>query len=101
MAEHEVLITGAGVVGARAAYHLTAPGHEQVTVRDSRPRAALPGSTGPAPGFVGRQAAHLLTGSGALLVAPRRPAPDRFAMWSAARIRDTAPGRYQGIHDAH
>nr|WP_228079275.1 FAD-dependent oxidoreductase [Streptomyces sp. MA3_2.13] len=53
----EILIVGAGVVGASVAYHLTRLGHERVTVLDARDRARLPGSTGLAPGFVGQLSA--------------------------------------------
>ncbi|MFG2141132.1 NAD(P)/FAD-dependent oxidoreductase [Streptomyces sp. NPDC048650] len=57
MAVEEIVIVGAGVVGASVAYHLTALGHERVTVLDARDRGALPGSTGLAPGFVGQLSA--------------------------------------------
>lgn len=53
----EILIVGAGVVGASVAYHLTRLGHDRVTVLDARDRAVLPGSTGLAPGFVGQLSA--------------------------------------------
>ncbi|MGW7522782.1 NAD(P)/FAD-dependent oxidoreductase [Streptomyces sp. NPDC054783] len=53
----EILIVGAGVVGASVAWHLTRLGHERVTVLDARERAALTGSTGLAPGFVGQLSA--------------------------------------------
>ncbi|WP_062206716.1 FAD-binding oxidoreductase [Streptomyces sp. NBRC 109706] len=53
----EILIVGAGVVGASVAYHLTRSGHRRVTVLDARDRARLPGSTGLAPGFVGQLSA--------------------------------------------
>ncbi|SCK24240.1 FAD dependent oxidoreductase [Streptomyces sp. SceaMP-e96] len=56
-AGEEVLVVGAGVVGASVAYHLTRLGHERVTVLDSRGPEALPGSTGLAPGFVGQLSA--------------------------------------------
>ncbi|MGY5125099.1 NAD(P)/FAD-dependent oxidoreductase [Streptomyces nigrescens] len=56
-AGEEVLVVGAGVVGASVAYHLTRLGHERVTVLDSRGPDALPGSTGLAPGFVGQLSA--------------------------------------------
>ncbi|EMD23009.1 NAD(P)/FAD-dependent oxidoreductase [Amycolatopsis azurea] len=57
MATADVVIVGAGVVGASVAYHLTQLGHDRVTVLDARDRAALPGSTGLAPGFVGQLSA--------------------------------------------
>ncbi|GAB2601705.1 hypothetical protein GCM10027168_38540 [Streptomyces capparidis] len=50
----EILIIGAGVVGASVAYHLTELGHDEVTVLDARERGVLPGSTGLAPGLVGQ-----------------------------------------------
>ncbi|WP_231911146.1 MULTISPECIES: NAD(P)/FAD-dependent oxidoreductase [Streptomyces] len=53
----EILIIGAGVVGASVAYHLTRLGHDRVTVLDARDRAVLSGSTGLAPGFVGQLSA--------------------------------------------
>ncbi|MGW3010680.1 NAD(P)/FAD-dependent oxidoreductase [Streptomyces sp. NPDC001219] len=56
-AGEEVLVVGAGVVGAAVAYHLTRLGHERVTVVDARDRDTLPGSTGLAPGFVGQLSA--------------------------------------------
>src|SRR4051812_9856043 len=52
-----IVVIGAGVVGAAVAYHLAALGHERVSVYDARERATLPGSTGLAPGFVGRLSA--------------------------------------------
>jgi glycine/D-amino acid oxidase-like deaminating enzyme len=51
------LVVGAGVVGASVAYHLTRLGHDNVVVLDSRERSELPGSTGLAPGFIGRLSA--------------------------------------------
>lgn len=56
-ATEEILIVGAGVVGASVAYHLTQLGHDRVTVLDARDCAVLPGSTGLAPGFVGQLSA--------------------------------------------
>lgn len=56
-AGEEVLVVGAGVVGASVAFHLTRLGHERVTVLDSRGPESLPGSTGLAPGFVGQLSA--------------------------------------------
>ncbi|MBQ0829536.1 NAD(P)/FAD-dependent oxidoreductase [Streptomyces tagetis] len=52
--DDRTLIVGAGVVGASVAHHLTRLGCEDVVVLDSRTRTELPGSTGLAPGFVGR-----------------------------------------------
>ncbi|MFJ9847986.1 NAD(P)/FAD-dependent oxidoreductase [Streptomyces sp. NPDC101150] len=57
MAVEEIVVVGAGVVGASVAYHLTALGHDRVTVLDTRERDVLPGSTGLAPGFVGQLSA--------------------------------------------
>ncbi|MGW1659392.1 NAD(P)/FAD-dependent oxidoreductase [Streptomyces atratus] len=57
MATEEILVIGAGVVGASVAYHLTQLGHDRVTVLDARRRTVLPGSTGLAPGFVGQLSA--------------------------------------------
>ncbi|MET9774004.1 FAD-dependent oxidoreductase [Streptomyces sp. NPDC006367] len=57
MAEADVLVVGAGVVGASVAYHLTRLGHDRVMVVDARDRGVLPGSTGLAPGFVGQLSA--------------------------------------------
>ncbi|MDQ0793138.1 FAD-binding oxidoreductase [Streptomyces sp. B1I3] len=54
MAADEILVVGAGVVGASVAYHLALLGHERVTVLDARGPERLPGSTGLAPGFVGQ-----------------------------------------------
>ncbi|MGW1814837.1 NAD(P)/FAD-dependent oxidoreductase [Streptomyces sp. NPDC002125] len=53
----EILVVGAGVVGASVALHLAALGHERVTVLDTRGPEHLPGSTGLAPGFVGQLSA--------------------------------------------
>ncbi|MGW4095042.1 NAD(P)/FAD-dependent oxidoreductase [Nocardia sp. NPDC004750] len=50
---------------------------------------------------IGRQLANMLLETGDVLVDPDRLAPDRFADWSEAKIRDTALGHYQGIYDAH
>ncbi|RJQ80420.1 FAD-binding oxidoreductase [Pseudonocardiaceae bacterium YIM PH 21723] len=50
----EILIVGAGVTGAALAYHLTRLGHDRITVVDARDRHTLSGSTGLAPGFIGR-----------------------------------------------
>ncbi|MCA1224032.1 NAD(P)/FAD-dependent oxidoreductase [Streptomyces sp. 8L] len=50
----DIVVVGAGVVGASVAHHLTLLGHDRVTVLDTRAREVLPGSTGLAPGFVGR-----------------------------------------------
>ncbi|MFH9298922.1 NAD(P)/FAD-dependent oxidoreductase [Streptomyces sp. NPDC017520] len=57
MTAEEILVIGAGVVGASVAYHLTELGHDRVTVLDMRERAVLPGSTGLAPGFIGQLSA--------------------------------------------
>lgn len=57
MVAADVLVVGAGVVGASVAYHLTQLGHDRVTVLDARDRRVLPGSTGLAPGFVGQLSA--------------------------------------------
>ncbi|GAB2912973.1 NAD(P)/FAD-dependent oxidoreductase [Streptomyces mayteni] len=57
MADEEILVVGAGVVGASVAYHLTRLGHRRVTVLDARDREAPRGSTGLAPGFVGQLSA--------------------------------------------
>ncbi|TDC28032.1 FAD-binding oxidoreductase [Streptomyces sp. 8K308] len=57
MTADRILVVGAGVVGAAVAFHLTRLGHDRVTVLDTRERAALPGSTGLAPGFVGQLSA--------------------------------------------
>ncbi|QKW07741.1 FAD-binding oxidoreductase [Streptomyces sp. NA04227] len=51
------VVVGAGVVGASVAYHLARLGHDEVLVVDSRGRTEMPGSTGLAPGFVGRLSA--------------------------------------------
>lgn len=53
----DVLIIGAGVVGASVAHHLAELGHTDVVVLDRRPPGTLPGSTGLAPGFVGQLSA--------------------------------------------
>ncbi|MER6949599.1 FAD-binding oxidoreductase [Nonomuraea sp. NPDC000554] len=50
----DVLIVGAGVVGASVAYHLAELGCTDVVVMDRRAADAHPGSTGLAPGFVGQ-----------------------------------------------
>ncbi|GAA2324705.1 FAD-dependent oxidoreductase [Streptomyces cuspidosporus] len=57
MATADIVVVGAGVVGASVAYHLTRLGHDQVTVVDARDRDVLPGSTGLAPGFLGQLSA--------------------------------------------
>ncbi|MEU9115095.1 FAD-binding oxidoreductase [Streptomyces sp. NPDC048483] len=57
MGAEETVVVGAGVVGASVAHHLTALGHDRVTVVDARDRGTLPGSTGLAPGFVGQLSA--------------------------------------------
>lgn len=57
MALSDVVIVGAGVVGASVAHHLTRLGHDRVTVVDARDRRGLPGSTGLAPGFAGQLSA--------------------------------------------
>jgi glycine/D-amino acid oxidase-like deaminating enzyme len=57
MAAADVLVVGAGVVGASVAYHLTRLGHDRVTVVDARDRDVLSGSTSLAPGLIGQLSA--------------------------------------------
>ncbi|MDV9170882.1 FAD-binding oxidoreductase [Streptomyces sp. W16] len=114
MTAEEVLVVGAGVVGASVACHLTRLGHDRVTVLDARDRGVLPGSTGLAPGFVGRLSATpeltvLAEDSVATYLALSASAPEP-AFWqvgclevatTAARLeeahRDVEHGRRLGI----
>ncbi|SDM62644.1 NAD(P)/FAD-dependent oxidoreductase [Allokutzneria albata] len=54
MAGQRVVVVGAGIVGASVAHHLTEHGFADVLVIDARSEGTLPGSTGLAPGLVGR-----------------------------------------------
>jgi glycine/D-amino acid oxidase-like deaminating enzyme len=103
MAAEEVLVVGAGVVGASVAYHLTRLGHDRVTVVDARGRGVLPGSTGLAPGFVGQlsatpELAVLAKDSVATYLALSETAPvPAFRQVGCLEIA-TAPGRLEQAH---
>ncbi|RPE42033.1 glycine/D-amino acid oxidase-like deaminating enzyme [Streptomyces sp. Ag109_O5-1] len=101
MTAADVLVVGAGVVGASVAYHLTRLGHDRVTVVDARERGVLPGSTGLAPGLVGQLSA---TPELAVLakdsVATYRALPQTPPVfWQVGCLEvATSPGRLEQAH---
>lgn len=103
MATEEVLVVGAGVVGAAVAFHLAELGHDRVTVLDARDRVTLPGSTGLAPGFVGQlsateELAVLAKDSVATYLALSRTAPAPVFRQVGCLEIATGPDRLEQAH---
>ncbi|SHF61131.1 NAD(P)/FAD-dependent oxidoreductase [Streptoalloteichus hindustanus] len=103
MATNDVVVVGAGVVGASVAHHLTRLGQDRVTVVDARARDVLPGSTGLAPGFVGQlNAAPELAALAVDSVATYRALPHAAAepvFWRVGCLEvATTPARLDRAH---
>ena len=103
MTSADVLVVGAGVVGASVAYHLTRLGHDRVTVVDARDRGVLSGSTSLAPGLVGQlsvtpELAELAKDSVATYRALSETAPTP-SFWQVGCLEiATSPARVEHAH---
>ncbi|MGQ0837444.1 hypothetical protein [Actinokineospora sp.] len=79
----EVIVVGAGIVGASVAYHLA----EACWVTHA--------------GGAGRLLAARILDTGEYSVDPDRLCPNRFEDWDADRISAAALRHYRGIYDTH